>query len=593
MDGKVLNDVFIEPPLLDRIESWDTEPGDAGQHPPDARIDTRSSAEAFQQLVDLGYVAPPGPDTRKNVEQAISELKYNLARACLDGSEQQRAATLLHEIWEDHPQEHRFGATYIEVLGMLGRLTERRQAIETLTERIERYAREAEEKLKVEEKKERKPDAKPTPAEEYELRRWRELIFPRPKLLAWLRTSQSLLERDISGARREFKKLGDLSEAGPELWLRAAGACVQMGQLDRAAEFVQRVLAVDPESHAALSLAAEIHFRQKKPTEAIKAATDSLSLIYFQPALHALLGEALLETGQLDAAEKELQVALAQYPGLVRAHETLARLYREHRPDPAKAFAHEGRARSMRIEARTHRQSSAQPARSKGAKPSPLPPPTATARVAWPGVPADQIVTIVTGLPRSGTSMMMQVLAAGGFTPLMDEQRPADSDNPFGYLEFQPAIELARNAKWIPQARGKAVKIVAQLLPFLPPGEKYQVLFMHRDLQEIVASQRAMLERLGREGGRLEEDDLMTVFRNQLQVVLAKLAQRDDVRVLHLQYVNLTESPAEVVSELATFLGGKLDCQRAASAIRPELRRQRLGQDRPGPLDAAGTVPPV
>src|SRR5262249_30630691 len=102
-------------------------------------------------------------------------------------------------------------------------------------------------------------------------------------------------------------------------------------------------------------------------------------------------------------------------------------------------------------------------------------------------------IIIVSGLPRSGTSLMMQMLDGGGVPVLTDNIRAADTDNPRGYYEFEPVKATKRDATWLPAARGKAVKMVSQLLYHLPPGETYRVLFLERDLEEVLASQEKML----------------------------------------------------------------------------------------------------
>src|SRR5262249_28489523 len=101
-------------------------------------------------------------------------------------------------------------------------------------------------------------------------------------------------------------------------------------------------------------------------------------------------------------------------------------------------------------------------------------------------VETQQVITVVSGLPRSGTSMMMQLLAAAGRETLSDAKRPADEDNPLGYFEFEQTLNLSKDSSWLPQARGKTVKIVAQLLPLLPRNEHYQIIFMERNLAEVV-----------------------------------------------------------------------------------------------------------
>jgi hypothetical protein len=170
--------------------------------------------------------------------------------------------------------------------------------------------------------------------------------------------------------------------------------------------------------------------------------------------------------------------------------------------------------------------------------------------------------------------MMMQMLAAGGVAPYADGQRAADADNPRGYFEHARAIELHRDASWLPEARGKAVKIVAQLLPHLPAGEEYRVVFLHRALEEVTASQKAMLTRLGRAGAALDEAEMARVFAGQLVRVYEWLKRAPHVHVLTLQYAHVLEDPAAAAASLAAFLGDPFDKVKAAASVEPSLRRQ-------------------
>jgi len=189
--------------------------------------------------------------------------------------------------------------------------------------------------------------------------------------------------------------------------------------------------------------------------------------------------------------------------------------------------------------------------------------------------PADrsQVVTVVAGLPRSGTSMAMQMLAAAGLPVYTDQHRPPDEDNPRGYFEHEQATRLHQDVSWIPQARGKAVKIVAHLLPFLPEGEQYRLIFMHRNMREVVASQKAMLERLRRKGGELAEARLMRAYTQQLVRVQTWLRRRAEIPVLAISYAEAFADPAATAARLARFLGEPFDTH-AAAAIEPLLRRQ-------------------
>jgi hypothetical protein len=201
--------------------------------------------------------------------------------------------------------------------------------------------------------------------------------------------------------------------------------------------------------------------------------------------------------------------------------------------------------------------------------------PAIESREAPPPKDRSNVVTIVAGLPRSGTSMMMQMLAAGGIPIYSDGQRAPDEDNPRGYLEHEKATQLHRDSGWVADARGKAVKIVAHLLPYLPGGQEYRIVFIHRALEEVTASQSAMLRRLGRKGAQLGETQLARVFAGQLVRVQEWLKRADGVHVLAMQYAKVLEDPATAADRLAGFLGTPFDRAAAAAGVDPGLRRQK------------------
>ena len=183
-------------------------------------------------------------------------------------------------------------------------------------------------------------------------------------------------------------------------------------------------------------------------------------------------------------------------------------------------------------------------------------------------------VTIVSGLPRSGTSMMMQMLEAGGLPVLTDGNRQSDEDNPKGYFEFEPVKRLAKEKEWLDDAVGKSVKIVAQLLRYLPAGYDYRVILMDRDLDEVLLSQSKMLERQDREKTHRSVETLRRVFSQQLEHVNRMLSSRQipTLRVNHRQAV---EKPAETAQQLQDFLDVNLDEAAMAAIVDPKLYRQR------------------
>src|SRR4029450_2106899 len=126
------------------------------------------------------------------------------------------------------------------------------------------------------------------------------------------------------------------------------------------------------------------------------------------------------------------------------------------------------------------------------------------------------MIVVVSGLPRSGTSLMMQMLQAGGMPLLTDDLRPPDADNPNGYWEYEPVKRLHQDNSWIRKAEGKALKAVSGSLHYLPPQPTYKILFMQRPMQEVLASQTVMLERRGQQSGKADDTTLGTVFAQHL-----------------------------------------------------------------------------
>ena len=182
-------------------------------------------------------------------------------------------------------------------------------------------------------------------------------------------------------------------------------------------------------------------------------------------------------------------------------------------------------------------------------------------------------VVVVTGLPRSGTSMLMQMLAAGGLEAFSDGARAPDANNPRGFLEHARVRALARDAEWLPEADGRAVKVVAPLLPHLPAGPAYRVVWLDRDLDEVLRSQRRMLARLGRPAA--PDDTLRAAYARHLEAAAAWTETTPRVGVLRLDYARVTEAPTEAARTLAAFLDRGLDVEAIAAAVDPALYRER------------------
>lgn len=185
-------------------------------------------------------------------------------------------------------------------------------------------------------------------------------------------------------------------------------------------------------------------------------------------------------------------------------------------------------------------------------------------------------ITVVSGLPRSGTSMMMKMLAAGGMEIVTDGIRSADDDNPEGYYELERVKKLEADNSWVGEARGRVVKVISALLKHLPGEYRYKVLFIHRRMAEILASQQQMLVRRGQAADPSSDPKMTEVFQRHLQRVEEWLGQQRNMDVLYVHYNEILERPAEHVERINRFLGGTLDAERMTSVINKALHRQRV-----------------
>ena len=184
-------------------------------------------------------------------------------------------------------------------------------------------------------------------------------------------------------------------------------------------------------------------------------------------------------------------------------------------------------------------------------------------------------IVVVSGLPRSGTSMMMKMLIDGGLPAVKDSLRTADDDNPNGYFEFESVRQLATgNIKWLEDSRGKVVKIISPLLEHLPAKHHYRVIFMQRSLQEILASQKKMLTNRG-EDSIISDQDMEEQFEKHLVAVKYWLARQPNMEVLYIEYGKMLESPASSCAEIASFLGAPVDLSKMQAVPDQSLYRNR------------------
>lgn len=188
---------------------------------------------------------------------------------------------------------------------------------------------------------------------------------------------------------------------------------------------------------------------------------------------------------------------------------------------------------------------------------------------------AERIV-VVSGLPRSGTSMMMKMVEAGGIPVLTDHERGADEDNPKGYFEYERVKQLKEgDDAWLPQAKGKVVKVIGALLTHLPPTYEYDVIFMRRAMPEILASQRQMLIRRGENPDKVEDEEIAALFEKHLAQVIGWAKKQKNVRMIEIDYNATLKNAAPTIKKVNSFLGGEMDTEAMSTVIDPKLYRQR------------------
>jgi len=186
-----------------------------------------------------------------------------------------------------------------------------------------------------------------------------------------------------------------------------------------------------------------------------------------------------------------------------------------------------------------------------------------------------KVVTIVSGLPRSGTSLMMKMLESGGMEVLTDNVRQADEDNPKGYYEFERVKQIKEDQAWLEDAAGKAVKMVSALLKHLPGGYSYKVIFMRRKMEEILASQKRMLVRREEPTDKASDEAMAAWFHKHLKQIEPWLAGQPNIDVLYVSYNEILEDPVQQAQRVNQFLGNALDEEKMAGVVDQRLYRQR------------------
>ena len=355
-----------------------------------------------------------------------------------------------------------------------------------------------------------------------------------------------LLEANLLVSEDRPKKALELfekiqQEAGdlPQINLRVGYSYYLLNKYDKAEMAFKKELEIDPEAERAYHYLGLTYFRTLKYEKAAEAFLDSIALSYYHPFAHFYLGETLMAMERFEDAVNAFETTLKLAPGMNHARQQLIAIYTNHLQQPGKALRYKQSFEEKLLGE----------------------------------------ITIVSGLPRSGTSMAMQMLEAGGITVFTDKEREADASNPKGYYEHEIVKSLAKNKRWLPKAKDKAVKVIAQLLKHLPMNFRYKVIFMERDIYEVVQSQQNMLIRNGKKvDNKVLPVNLINSYQKTLKEVKAWAENQPNVEMLYLQHQEVLETPFYQAMLINDFLDGQVRPEEMVKVVDPALYRERKSE---------------
>lgn len=353
-----------------------------------------------------------------------------------------------------------------------------------------------------------------------------------------------VLEGTLLLAEKRYRKALDLfkkaeAEAGdmPHINLRIAYGYIQLNKLKEAEKAIKKELENDSEEASAWHTLGMVYFKMMKYENAIEAYLKAIGLMYYYPSSHFYLGETLMAMEQYEDAASAFDICLRLTPGMNIARERLISIYEQFLEQPGKAIKYKTDFNEN----------------IKGE------------------------ITIVSGLPRSGTSMMMQMLEAGGMQIFTDKERTADESNLKGYYEHEAVKSLAKNKKWLPQANGKVVKVIAQLLQHLPMNYRYKIIFMERDILEVIQSQQKMLVRNGK---NVKTDvlplHLVQSYKKTIKQIKVWAEKQPNVAIHFAAYSSIVEQPFMETLYINDFINEPLNVELMAQQVDQQLYRERM-----------------
>ena len=545
MDGRPLVEAFENPSEIELIPTWDEVDGPHGMHSGDESMGGKQAEELLQQFVALGYVDDQGGNKEKQFDSADIEGKYNLARCLMWQNRNEEARPLLEEILARSPWEDRFIIQLADCYLRAGYLRQSQTLLEAAFDLEQTVVSQA--------------------------------------VLLYAKVMLRLGEMETG--MRYLKMAATRTPRFPGLHVQIGDVFAKRGKWEQAQTAYGKAIKLHPEfalGHQGLS---NVYVRQGKNQEAVDAALSAVGLLHRLPAAHMNLGIGLARSNDLSRAIQAFQTAARFAPKQARPHRWLAAAF-DRLGEPNKADHHRKRALFLAEAARVDDRLSHDRIDQRFAIPAFESETDRTTRLIKerpkpndPVTKSGKTFVLVSGLPRSGTSLMMQMLVAGGIPAITDQKRTADEHNPKGYLEWENIKRIAEEPELLDgdEFDGQVIKTVSVLLKSMPREHDYKVIFMQRPIGQIAASQAQMIEKLGTEGAKLSAAEIQKSLQNHRQETLQWLETADHMESLEIRYPELIDSPENCITAIHEFLGAELltSPEEMNSVIDPNLFRQR------------------
>ncbi len=552
MDGRPLLEVFEDPPEVETIPSWETVEGefDSGMHKEEKPLDAEDAEDLLQQFIALGYVDDPGADKEKQYDNAEIECHYNVARSYMFANQSDQAIVIMEGLVRRAPWESRFINQLIQCYQKGGYLRQASNLIEAA----------------------------------YDVKTTTQIMMR----VVWVELQIALGNDNDDELFELLDSVEHDSETNPTLLKRIGQTYAKLRRWRDAERVYLKAVEIEPENADAWQGLSRVYCRLGDNQKTIDCALEAVSLIHRLPHSHLNLGIALSRSGHPERAVTAFTTALQFSPGFVPAHRWLATIYRTSLGDEANANKHTRLAEKFAEKQKAGR--GHQTDRTEQLFDLPQIPSEDERFAALmeerpdrtdPRKPSGKTFVLVSGLPRSGTSLMMQMLEAGGLPAKTDGERSADSDNPKGYYEWEAIKQVAKKPQVLLEEglENYAIKCISMLLESMPYAHNYKTIFMTRPVEEVVASQSKMIERLKTDGSKQTVEDLAKDLANHRAYIKKKIESNPRNEILEIDYPTLVESPEDIIPLIAEFLGDKLPHpEKMIEVIEPSLYRQKKRQ---------------